>query len=176
MSGNCEQGAQPPSLRRRLVPHPLLTLTVTAVWLMLLNDLSLGGLLFGFLLGLVVPKLTSAFWPQRPRVRRPLKIAEYAVVVLWDIVMANVRVAAIVLFKPNRELRPHFIAIPLDIYSPEAITALAGTITMTPGTLSADVSADGRALLVHCLDTGDPAGEVTGIKQRYEARLKEIFE
>src|SRR3546814_19482941 len=73
------------------------------------------------------------------------------------------------LFKPNRELRPHSITIPLDIHSPEAITALAGTITMTPGTLSADVSADGRALLVHCLDTGDPAGEVTGIKQRYEA-------
>src|SRR3546814_7361726 len=94
---------------------------------MLLNDFSRGGLLSGLLLGLVVPKLTSAFWPQRPRVRHPLKIAEYAAVVLWDIVVANVKVAAIVLFKPNRELRPHFITIPLDIHSPEAITALAGT-------------------------------------------------
>ena len=44
--------------------------------------------------------------------------------------------------------------------TPEAIAVLAGTITMTPGTVSADLSADGRALLVHCLDTGDPAATV----------------
>jgi len=176
MSGSRERPTRQASLLGRLVPHPLLTLTVTIVWLMLLNDFSRGRLLVGLLLGLAVAKLTSAVWPQRPRVRRPLKIAEYAAMVLWDIVVANVKVAAIVLFKPNHALRPHFIAISLDIYSPEAITALAGTITMTPGTVSADVSADGRSLLVHCLDTGDPAGEVAGIKQRYEARLKEIFE
>src|SRR3546814_10363416 len=99
MSGNRERTSPPASLLHRLVPHPLLTLTVAAVWLMLLNDFSRGGLLFGLLLGLVVPKLTSAFWPQRPRVRRPLKIAEYAVVVLCDIVVANVKVAAIVVFR-----------------------------------------------------------------------------
>lgn len=160
----------------RFLPHPLLTLTLTVVWLMLLNDLSLGGLLFGLLLGITVPLLTAAFWPNRPRVSRPLKIAEYVLVVLWDIIVANVKVAYIVLFKSSAQIRPHFIAIPLEIYSPEAITVLAGTITMTPGTVTADLSADGRALLVHCLDTDDPQGEIDGIKQRYERRLKEIFE
>ncbi len=160
----------------RLLPHPLLTLTVAAVWVMLANDISVGGVLMGLILGVIVPQITTTFWPQRPRVRRPLKIAEYALVVLWDIVVANVKVAYVVVFKSNRQLRSHFITIPLEIYSPEAITALAGTITMTPGTVTADLSADGRSLLVHCLDTGDPEGEVVGIKQRYEARLKEIFE
>lgn len=160
----------------RLLPHPLLTLTVTAVWVMLVNDISLGGVLLGLILGIAIPQITSTFWPQRPQVRRPLKIAEYVLVVLWDIVVANVKVAYIVVFKSNRQLRPHFITIPLEVYSPEAITVLAGTITMTPGTVSADLSACGRSLLVHCLDTGDPEGEVSGIKQRYEARLKEIFE
>lgn len=160
----------------RFLPHPLMTLTLTAVWLMLLNDFSVGGLLFGLILGITIPLLTAAFWQKRPRIRNPLMIAEYAAVVLWDIVVANVNVAYIVLFKSNAQLRPHFITIPLEVYSPEAITVLAGTITMTPGTVSADLSADGRALLVHCLDTGDPEGEVAGIKQRYEARLKEIFE
>ncbi len=160
----------------RFLPHPLLTLTLTLVWLMLLNDLSLGGFLVGLILGITVPLLTSAFWPNRPRVRNPLKIAEYMVVVLWDIIVANVEVAYIVVFRSNASLRSHFIAIPLEIYSPEAITVLAGTITLTPGTVSADLSADGRALLVHCLDTGDPEAEVAGIKARYESRLKEIFE
>ena len=160
----------------RILPHPLLTLTLTVVWLMLLNDFSLGGLLFGLILGITVPLMTAAFWPRRPRIRRPFKIAEYMLVVLWDILVANVVVAKIVLFKSNRDLRSHFITIPLEIYSPEAITVLAGTITLTPGTVSADLAADGRSLLVHCLHTEDPAGEVTGIKQRYESRLKEIFE
>ena len=160
----------------RLLPHPLLTLTVAAVWVMLANDITVGGVLMGLILGVIVPQITTAFWPQRPRVRRPVKIAEYVLVVLWDIVVANVKVAYVVVFKSNRQLRSHFITIPLEIYSPEAITVLAGTITMTPGTVTADLSADGRSLLVHCLDTGDPAGEVAGIKQRYEARLKEIFE
>ena len=160
----------------RLLPHPLLTLTVIAVWVMLLNDLSLGGLLFGVILGILIPQVTATFWPQRPRVRRPVKIVEYILVVLWDIVVANVKVAIVVVFKPNRRLQPHFVTVPLEIYSPEAITVLAGTITMTPGTVTADLSADGRSLLVHCLDTDDPDGEVTGIKERYEARLKEIFE
>jgi len=176
MSGPGKQYGEKERLAARLVPHPLLTLTVAVVWLLLMNDLSLGGVIMGLILGLAVPQVTRAYWPQRPSIRRPLKIVEYALVVLWDIVVANVKVAMVVLFKPNARLRPHFISIPLDIYSPEAITVLAGTITMTPGTVSADLAADGRALLVHCLDTADPEGEVAGIKQRYEARLKEIFE
>src|SRR3546814_19148108 len=81
-------------------------LAIALGWLMLVNDFSLGSLLFGLLLGLVVAKITAAFWPQRARVRRPLKIVEYALVVLWDIVVANVKVAAIVVFRRNRGLRP----------------------------------------------------------------------
>jgi multicomponent K+:H+ antiporter subunit E len=97
-------------------------------------------------------------------------------VVLADIVMANVIVARIVLFKPNAERRPNWITVPLDLKTPEAITMLAGTITMTPGTLSADVSDEGHALLVHCLDAPDPDAVRDEIKQRYERRLMEIFE
>ena len=176
MSGGAHEKATGQPLAARLVPHPVLTVTVAVVWLLLMNEVSVGGIILGLLLGLVVPQVTRTFWTQRPRIRRPLKIAEYAVIVLWDIVMASINVAYVVLFKTNRQIRPHFIAIPLDIYSPEAITTLAGTITMTPGTVSADLSACGRALLVHCLDTGDPDGEIANIKRRYEARLKEIFE
>lgn len=160
----------------RLLPHPILTVTLVLVWMMLLNSLSLGGLLLGLIIGITVPLTTAAFWPGRPRIRHPLKITAYVFLVLWDIFVANLQVAYIVVFKSNKQMRSHFITIPLEIYSPEAITALAGTITMTPGTVSADLSADGRSLLVHCLDTDDPQGQVVDIKARYEARLKEIFE
>ncbi|OBY28192.1 Na+/H+ antiporter subunit E [Leisingera sp. JC1] len=160
----------------RLFPHPLLTLLLTLTWLLMVNRWSLNSLVFGFMLGVIIPFVTQPFWPNRPNLRRPLKIAEYILVVLLDIVQANIIVARIVLFKPNADRRPNWITIPLELKTPEAITALAGTITMTPGTLSADVSDEGHALLVHCLDAPNPDAVRDEIKQRYERRLMEIFE
>lgn len=161
---------------RRLLPHPMLSAILAAVWVLLVNELSWGAVAFGLLLGFGIAGLTSAYWPGRPRIRHPLAIAEYGAVVLWDIVVSNVQVAYLVLFRRGASLRSQFVTVPLDLQSPEAIATLAGTITMTPGTLSADLSADGRALLVHCLETTDPAGTVAAIKSRYERRLKRIFE
>jgi len=163
-------------LLTRIFPHPLLTGLLTVVWLLLVNSFSLNSLLFGFFLGIVIPFLTSPYWPDRPELRHPLKIAEYILVAIWDIIVANVTVARIVLFKRNADRRPAWICIPLELRSPEAITVLAGTITLTPGTVSADLSAEGHFLLVHCLDAPDPEAVRDEIKHRYERRLMEIFE
>ena len=160
----------------RLVPHPYLTVLITAVWILLVNDFTTATAVLGLALGLSIPLITRAYWPDRPRIRSPLTIVEYALIVLWDIIVANVQVAYLVLFRRGDSLRSRFITVPLDLRTPEAISALAGTITMTPGTVSADVSADGRALLVHCLETNDPAATVAQIKTRYERRLQRIFE
>lgn len=160
----------------RLVPHPLLSLTLVLVWLGLVNTFTLGNLILGTVLGLAVPMLTAAYWPDRPKVGRPLKVIEYYMIVLWDIVVANAQVAMIILFRREKNIRSHWIPIPLELTSAEAITVLAGTITMTPGTVSATLSADGGAILVHCLHTDDPDDIRDGIKSRYERRLKEIFQ
>jgi multicomponent K+:H+ antiporter subunit E len=85
-------------------------------------------------------------------------------------------VAYLILFRRGEDLHSQFVTVPLDLRTPEAISTLAGTITMTPGTVSASLSADGRSLLVHCLDTDDPQKTVSDIKARYESRLKRIFE
>lgn len=160
----------------RIFPHPLLTGLLTLVWLLLVNSYSPNSLLFGLMLGIVIPFLTRPFWPDRPVLHHPLKIAEYILIVLWDIAVANVVVAGIVLFKRNASRSPAWISIPLELKSPEAITVLAGTITLTPGTVSADLSAEGHFLLVHCLDAPDPDGVRDEIKERYERRLMEIFQ
>ncbi|KKM13821.1 hypothetical protein LCGC14_1712370, partial [marine sediment metagenome] len=67
------------------------------------------------------------------------------------------------------------LVIPPELDTPEAITVFAGTISLTPGTVSADVSACGKYLLVHALDSADPEADIARIKQRYEARLKKVF-
>lgn len=160
----------------RIFPHPLLTLTLIIVWQMLVNYVSLGTLVFGLILGTVIPLITAAYWPDRPRLKKPAMIVEFVLVVLWDIVVANVVVAMTILFTRNSAMRPTWVTVPLDLRTPEAITVLAGTITMTPGTVSSDIAADGRSILVHCLNATDPDAVVAEIKHRYERRLKEIFE
>jgi multicomponent K+:H+ antiporter subunit E len=158
----------------RLIPHPGLSVLLLIVWVVMVNDLTFGTLFLGLIVGLAVPLFTAAYWPGRPRVRLLPAIA-YAALVIRDIIVANFEVAAIILFKPTRDLRPAWLTIPLDLATPEAITVFAGTISLTPGTVSADVSACGKYLLVHALHAPDPAGEVAKVKARYEARLKEIF-
>lgn len=160
----------------RILPHPLLTLLLVAVWQMLVNYISLGTLVFGLILGIIIPLVTAPYWPDRARLKNPAMIVEFMLVVLWDIVVANIVVARTILFTRNEDMRSTWITVPLDLKTPEAITVLAGTITMTPGTVSSDISADGRSLLIHCLDAPHPDTVRDTIKQRYERRLKEIFE
>ncbi|MCG5536298.1 Na+/H+ antiporter subunit E [Ectothiorhodospira mobilis] len=162
-------------LRERWLPHPLMTLTLVGVWMLLLNGFSLGGLLLGAVLGVVIPIVTSHFWPGRPPLQAWDRALAFTALALWDVIVANVIVARLILFRDPATLASRWVRLPLELRSPEAITILAGTISLTPGTVSCDLSADGRALLVHCLDAPDAEAAVREMKTRYEARLKEIF-
>lgn len=162
-------------LFNRFLPHPLLTLILAVVWTLLQNNVSAGMVVFGVILGIIIPLVTAAWWPDRPRGFHLGKMTAYSLLVMWDILVANVQVAWIVLTRSNANLRPAWVVVPLDVKQPEAITILAGTITLTPGTVTADLSADGHSLLVHALDTDDPDAVRDDIKNRYERRLLEIF-
>lgn len=158
----------------RLIPHPGLSGLLVLVWMALAGEPGFGALFLALVVGLVVPLFTAAWWPGRPRLRFLPGLA-YVLLVIGDIIIANFQVAAIILFKPTRDLRPAWLTIPLELASPEAITVFAGTISLTPGTVSADISACGKFLLVHALHAPDPEAEVAKVKARYETRLGRIF-
>jgi multicomponent K+:H+ antiporter subunit E len=158
----------------RLLPHPGLSALLVVMWMVMVNDLTFGTLFLGLVVGIGVPLFTAPWWPGRPKVRFIPAIA-YLGLVLWDIIIANFEVAAIILFKRTRDLRPAWLVLPLELTSPEAITVFAGTISLTPGTVSSDISACGKYLLVHALHAPDPAATVAQVKARYEARLVRIF-
>jgi len=145
------------------------------VWLLMANSITVGGVVLGAVFALVLPKFTQPFWPDRPRMRFGRAFLGYLTIVLLDIVVANFQVAWLILFRRNRDLRARWLVVPIELTTPEAITMLAGTISLTPGTVSSDVSADGRFLLVHGLDVADEVAEVARIKARYETRLQRIF-
>lgn len=170
-----EQSIDDTSFLQRWLPHPLLSMVLISLWMALLNKVSPGGLLVAVILGVAIPVYTGNFWPDRPRLGSPLSAIAFVCILVWDIVVANLTVAWIILFRPASKMRSQWIVVPLDLHSPEAITVLAATVTLTPGTVAADLSADGRSLLVHCLDVEDPVQEVAKIKYRYERRVKAIF-
>ena len=159
----------------RILPHPLSSLSLLILWLLLQNEVSAGHIVLGGIFAVLIPLFTAPFWPERPTIRNPLVGVRFCFVVLWDIVVANVIVAKLILFHRPETLTPQFLVIPLETRSPYAIAILAGTITMTPGTLSSDVDPERRHLLVHALSTDDPADVIATIKRRYEAPLKDIF-
>jgi multicomponent Na+:H+ antiporter subunit E len=93
---------------------------------------------------------------------------------LWELVVANLRVARDVL-TPQDYMKPRVIAIPLDARTDAEITALAYVISLTPGTLSLDVSTDRRTLFIHALYAPDADAVRREIKQGFERRLLELM-
>lgn len=161
--------------RQRYLPTPVLSLVLLVVWLLLVRSLAVGELLLGTLLAVAIPLLTRGFWEPLPHIRRPLKLARFVLVVLWDIIVANLQVSRLILsFK--RQAQPGFIEYPLEVKERLAITLLANTITMTPGTVSTSIRPDGESLLIHALDMHDEQALIHAIRERYERPLKEIFE
>lgn len=159
---------------KRLFPAPILSAVLLLVWLLLNNSASLGQLALGLLFATVVPRFTERFRPDKPRLRRPASMLRLLGIVLWDIVLANFTVARQILGREAR-LNSRFVWVPLQIRDPHGIIALASIITLTPGTLSADLTEDRRHLLVHALHVDDEAELIAAIKARYEAPLLEIF-
>ena len=158
----------------RLLPSPLLSAILFAAWLML-NGLSAGHVALAAVLAISIPWFTDRFRAGRVRLRAWPAGLRLALTVLWDIVLSNVQVAWLII-GPERRIHPRFVWLPLDIRDPHGIASLAGIITMTPGTLSADLTEDRRFLLVHALNVADEAALIASIKSRYEAPLRRIFE
>lgn len=157
----------------RLFPAPLLSAVLFVAWL-LLNGASAGHLALGAALAVSVPWITERFRSDRPHPGAWPVALRLVLTVLWDIVISNVQVAWLIL-GPERRIQPRFIWLPLDIRDPHGIASLAGIITMTPGTLSADLTEDRRLLLVHALNVADEAALIASIKARYETPLRRVF-
>lgn len=102
------------------------------------------------------------------------RLAWFALFYLRELLLANLRVAHDVL-TPRHRMKPGIIAIPLDVKSDLEIISLANLITMTPGTLSLDVSTDRRVLYIHAMYIDDLEGLRSEIKDGLEKKVMEVF-
>lgn len=133
-----------------------------------------------FALGAIVAALALVVlrdrFGQRKRQGRSLRLAALAVLFLRELMLSAVSVAAWAV-RPNvrTELRPAFVAVPLTVKSDLEITLLANLITLTPGTLSVDVSPDRKFLYVHALDCRNPDALKASIAEGFERKVIEAF-
>jgi multicomponent Na+:H+ antiporter subunit E len=101
--------------------------------------------------------------------------ARYLYVLIKEIIKANIIVAKIVL-QPRINIKPGIIAVPIRTVTDAGITAIANTITLTPGTLTIDISDDRSVLYVHCIDASDPEAVARSIRNDLERYVLEAFE
>jgi len=158
----------------KILPHPILSVILWLIWLLLNNTVAAGHVVLGLIFAILIPLFTAGFWPEKVRIKAPLTLLKFLATVLWDIVIANIMVAKLIMGS-NDKLKPAFFHIELDIQTPLGISFLANTISLTPGTVSCDLTMDRRYLLVHALHTEDAANTIKQIKQRYETPLIKVF-
>ena len=98
----------------------------------------------------------------------------YALVFVRELIFANIQVARLVM-SPQLKIRPGFLAIPMEAQSDFEVTSLANSITLTPGTLSVDVSDDNKYLYIHAIDCADPDAIRKSIAEGFETKIREAF-
>lgn len=165
-------------MTQTLFATPIRSLLLFLVWCALHNSFSPVVLLSGLVLAILIPWISRGFREPQPPIKRYGLFVRYLLMVVWDIVIANLQVVKVVLGR-NSSLKPGFVMLPLDIKDPLPITILAATICLTPGTVSAELlprqADEPQFLLLHVLDLQDETSLIAELKQRYEAPLKEIF-
>ncbi|WP_179998855.1 Na+/H+ antiporter subunit E [Acinetobacter sp. YH12239] len=164
---------QQSSLLDRVFPHPFVSVIVGISWLMLAQSAQFFDILVAIVIGLVIPKLVQPFIVRTPNIHWDLA-CKLILVVLWDIIISNIRVAKQVL-GPTDRLHPKWYRVPLDTNHDQVNSLLAMIITTTPGTVSAGIDQERGDILVHSINSDDPEADILEIKQRYEAPLMAIF-
>lgn len=159
----------------RLLPHPILSLSLVALWLILQQSVSTGQILLGLVIGIVAGLATRRLGLQKPVVHRPWLIPELVLVVTIDIVRSNLAVLWIILTGGTSPKTANFVRVPIQLRDRTALAFLAVIVTATPGTIWLEFDEEAGELLLHVLDVYDEAAWIDIIGNRYQGRLLEIF-
>ncbi len=154
-----------------------INLLLAIAWLFLTGEFTPGNFAIGFVLGYialaVADRTASPDGAMTHYLQRVPKLIRLVFYFLWTIIVANFRMAKAVI-SPLDRLSPAIVAVPLDLESEIGITLLANWITLTPGTLSLEISEDQKTIFIHTYQCTDVDAFRAQIKNEFEHRIKEI--
>jgi multicomponent Na+:H+ antiporter subunit E len=148
---------------------------ISLFWALLTGHVSVGNLAVGFVLGYAALSLLyPATELKTSYFQKTIQLARFVLIFTKELLLATWRVAQDVV-KPLPLMRPGVIGIPLDAKTDLEITMLANIISLTPGTLSLDVSEDRKTLYIHTMYVVNPDDLRKEIKDGLERRLLELL-
>lgn len=152
----------------------LWNIVLALVWAFSWGELSLDNVLIGAVAGYAILWLAADLVHARKYCENVPRIFAFIAIFAWELLIANLRIAYDVI-APRFRMRPGIIAFPLDTRTDGEITLLANLISLTPGTLSVDVSADRSKLFIHMQFIDDPEKAKQRLKQGLERRLLRLL-
>lgn len=161
--------------RSKWLAHPLGSLGLLLVWLLLVDDFtSVGHWILGAFFAVLIPRFTVSWWPRLPHIRSWKHVFIFSGHMFVDIIVANFQVARLALGRVEN-LQPIWVQVPYELDNDMAIYLLASAISLAPGTVAASVNRQASLLTVHALHCDDEHALIAEIKQRYELPLREVF-
>lgn len=151
----------------------LSNLLLSFIWVAITGTFTIENFVFGFLLSFFLLWIISPNRREQKYFTRGPKLIGFIFFFLYELIKANIEVAYDVV-TPRFFMKPGIVKIPLTAKSDLEITLLANLISLTPGTLSLDVSDDKKVLYVHAMYVKDKEEFIAGIKNGFEKRLLEI--
>ncbi|MFN7090089.1 Na+/H+ antiporter subunit E [Allorhizobium sp. NPDC080224] len=158
-----------------MIPHPLLSLALLLMWL-LLNDFTLGHLLLGSVVAIFGGWAMASLRPDKPKMKKWYLLPKLFLIVFVDIIRSNAAVALLMISGKRRKQTSGFITVPLEIEHPTALAIMAVILTSTPGSAWLAYDERRKTVLIHVLDLIDEEQWIENIKHRYERLLLEIIE
>lgn len=152
----------------------LANILLTIIWVFLTGSFTVVNFTFGFVISFLILWIISSKDGNTKYVRLIPKLVSFFLFFLWEVIKANVQVAYEVI-TPKNNMKPGIVKIPLDAKTNLEITLLANLITLTPGTLSLDVSEDKKVLYVHSMYVHNKQDFIDEIKNGFEHRLLGIL-
>ena len=152
------------------------SILLALAWAALQGEITLVNLVVGYGLGyIIIALLAKGGVMPSTLASRTAHAIELMGFFVWELVLANVRVAADVL-RPRTGIRPAVVAIPLDVTTDGEILLLSMLINITPGSVTIDLSDDRRTLYVHVMHMSSPEASRREIKEGFERRVRLLFE
>lgn len=153
-----------------------LNILVAFVWQALTATFTLPSLMVGLVLGYAALWMVQPLFGERsPYFLRVWRAIRLVLFFLYELVVSSIRVAWDVV-TPTHLSNPAILEMPLDVESDIEILLVTSLISLTPGTLSLDVTPDRKTLIVHAMFAEDPEGLIRDLKNGMERMVKEVFE
>ncbi len=152
----------------------LFNILLAFAWMLLTGESSSSGFISGMVVGYLILWMSRSAFGKDVYFSKIPRLIGFLLYFLKELILANLRVAFDIL-TPKNYLNPGIVEVPLDVESDLEITLFANLVTLTPGTLSLDVSDDRKTLFVHVMYLQDEEHFMRELKDGLEKRLIEVM-